>query len=231
MQALCQRDDCPRFGQPHIDYLGRPGACTGHRKRSKEPCSKLPVAGTSKCRMHGSAKGTRGRAAGERRLAVAAVERSVGELLEQYRPDADHLDPGAELLDTLSLAVGMRRVYEHLVSDLREVRSRIEVHDDGTVMIEQGLYGPDHLGDLRAHVVEQRLAHWTGESARISKLAIDAGIETRRLELEEAELRRFVAFIRGVLIDAGVWGREDMAQIVERHLRSNWRALPPGGDQ
>ncbi len=84
-------------------------------------------------------------------------------------------------------------------------------------------WGPNHLGDAVPHVAVDLLGQWTDKSARISKLAIDAGLDERRVKLAERQgemlaqvLRGFLESLQSALVAAGapeslvcqVWSNE-----------------------
>lgn len=65
-----------------------------------------------------------------------------------------------------------------------------------------GIYGPDHLGDLRAHPLMPMLGEWSDRHARQRKMAIDAGIAERELEYNTAAVRQVADMLRQVLAAA-----------------------------
>jgi hypothetical protein len=58
-----------------------------------------------------------------------------------------------------------------------------------------------HLGDGRPHVFVSMLREWTSELGRLSKLARDAGIDERRVRMNEAE-GHFLASVIPAAVDA-----------------------------
>lgn len=160
---------CPDCGQVHA-------RCVRHSKHRDEagglvPCNGWRMKGQLVCRMHGGAT-KRGREAGRRRLAEEALTAEVGRLREEFRAEVDALSEPDQLRWAVREARVMAMVWGSIVDQL----------DVGF----GGLYGPDHLGDARAHIAEQRFQSWTAESGRLAKLAIDAGVSLMRAELDAA---------------------------------------------
>lgn len=154
--------------------------------------------GAGQCYLHGGC--TPSSTANAKRI---LLDRHVAELRQEYQPQTEGLNAPAALLEVLAFVIGMRRTYAALVDDL----------------LAGDLVQTMTWGDQRSHVLETRLAHWTAESARVAKMAIDAGIAERRIQIEEAQAEDLSRFIRGVLLELGVWDRPEAPEVVERHLR------------
>lgn len=130
------------------------------------------------------------RAAAARRVEEARIDGEVGALVQlavEELGSPEDVDPLEAVMAALYRARVMARVYGWLHAGLA---ARPDAAADGTR--PDALYGPDHLGDARPHALEMALRHWTTEEARIGKLAIDAGIETLRLERMERKVDDYV---------------------------------------
>lgn len=178
---------CPKCGEIHVTHHGRP-SCSAHISsgpRKGLPCRKAPVTGADKCATHGLAKGTPARAAVERRTEEDRIATKVGELLTQVAIHDQHPIDG--LLEAVNRTGNIARILHHLAGDL-DLRPQLGVSPDGTIGLTDALYGPDHNLDGRPHVLLDMLRVWTELHAKACKLALDAGIDERRLQLEETEL-------------------------------------------
>lgn len=227
MNALavpCAKPGCPLEGQVHP-------MCAGHRKRTDppEPCGAQPVTGADKCRFHGFAKGAPGRAGADRRATEAQILAGpVAKLLDRYRPTGEKLpDRMLGLCDQLGAMVGVLRV---LVADL----------DVGT------LYGPDHLGDNRAHVLVSMYRDFLAEYRVALRDATAMRLDETRTRLMEREGELVAGILRGVLedllatlgrlVESGQLDRRvhdelvnvELRAIVERHLTAASAALGRG---
>lgn len=151
--------------------------CLGHKKRKRPtdpllPCNNKPLKGSRrrKCRMHGGGHNSRHGRAAARQLAREEIDGEVGALLERLGLDPSEVNYSEVLAEQVARAHGMAFVFE------------LEVRKLG---LDQ-LHGPDHLGDQRQDIRVIMMREWTVEAARLSKLAIDAGVDERQVRLAEA---------------------------------------------
>lgn len=168
--------------------------CGGHSSRTKKPCRNPAGFGTDhlgigNCKHHGG-----NTPSGRKHAAKLAVRKRVAFLgdLEQF---AD-LEPSEALL-------GVVRQTAALVYWLQE---RLQAWDDGTAQLHEGTTEGvfvDEYGMRRADVTyaysEERM-----NLARTAKLAIDAGVEERRVAIAEQVGTTLVQVIRAVLSQVGV---------------------------
>lgn len=61
---------------------------------------------------------------------------------------------------------------------------------------EEGLTAPNHIGDEGEHPLAGMLREWTAQAARLSKLALDAGFEERKIELAEGQAQQLADVLR-----------------------------------
>jgi len=54
------------------------------------------------------------------------------------------------------------------------------------------MWGPDHLGDGRPHVLVDLYGQWLDRQAKVTKLALDAGIDERRVKMAEGTANEIV---------------------------------------
>lgn len=170
------------------------------------------------CKMHGGCTPS-----GQIAAARVRQARELAALLATHKPALADSDPYAGLLEVVQSTWAARRTFEQLVGELLD---RGQITDDGEASpdaLEQ-LLAPDHTGDLRIHPYVRELREWTTEHARACKLAIDAGIAERQIQLAEDQADLLATVLRGVLVELGVWDQPGTPDVVKRHLR----ALPTG---
>lgn len=192
---------CKRVGCD-VDHVTRHGlpACIGHKKSTGAACQASPVHGATVCSKHGAQAGPVKRRAAER-VAVAKVERTVGDLLAQHDIPDQH--PFVALLDLSRRMSAMTRMLEQLVSEYRTEGHEDEMH--------------------AAMAVYERFGRL---SAQVSKTVLDANLEERMVRINEdaadyitdqvqAALR--VAMYRADLLPAQM---ETIRGVVASELRS-----------
>lgn len=186
--------------------------CHAH-KQNGEPCGQPPMRGSTVCRKHGGKAPQVMAKAAERttELEVREAANRLGVPIE--------VDPGEALLAMVYEAAGNVAFYRSLIQDLpahpvlvadedpsEELEPQphggaLKRRHDGWALIRQGIYGPDHLGDQRTHVLVQMYDAERDRLAQVSALAIKAGIDERRLALAEADVARlFDAVIRAMTV-------------------------------
>jgi hypothetical protein len=165
---------------------GRCGAQLKHRDDGKR-CLNGAGKGTDHVGI-GTCAGHLGATRSHRIKAEAdTVNARVGDLLIRVgNTNPNHLEG---LVEVIAATSAMRTVLQMLVSDL-------PAHPDKH---GPGIYGPDHLGDLRMHPLVVELHRWTSEEAKQRKLAIDAGITERQLAITEKAYSELGAILRGSL--------------------------------
>jgi hypothetical protein len=185
----------------------KPPAAAAPADRTGRPAVPSLVHGSAVCRVHG-ASAPQVRNAARRRLEQARLNGEVGQLMAELEVEAAERDPVALLLDALHRCSAMVAILGGLVAEL-------ELGD---------LFGPDPQGATRAHVATETYATWLDRSARAAKLAIDAGIEERRVLLAEEQGRVIADLFARVFADPEVAlspSQQAMARIVAaRHLRA-----------
>lgn len=158
---------------PKVPAEGDPRRCVAHSSRTGLPCKKWAIRGGTVCATHGG-RSPAVRNAARRRLEQRRIESEMGKLLVE--------------LEVENLA---RPAHEILLEQLARAQSMVDLL--GVKVAELGeseLYGPDHLGDGKPHVVVVMYDLWVDRSARIAKVCMELGIEERRLAIAEAQGRR-----------------------------------------
>lgn len=151
--------------------------------RSGDRCRRRSIPGGSVCTMHGGAS-PQAKAAAQRRLEQMRLEGEIGALLDELDLPGDE-DPDEVLRGAMKSATVMVELLKAFVAEMSAV------------------VGPDHLGDLRAHPNVILLGDWTDRAARYAKLALDYGLEERRVIVDEARIELMRVFVVGVLLELG----------------------------
>lgn len=163
---------CRKCGEEHLTREGYP-ACVGHKRKTGEGCRGNRVSGTTLCSKHGGlAPQTRRK--GAERVAAAKIAATHGDLMEQHRRPGQH--PYELLAEvTEGMAVVLRMVQQRL-ADLSTA-------------------APDE--DTRAEMNLYR--DYARALAPMAKMLLDADIDERIVQLEEAKIERlFGAVMRGM---------------------------------
>jgi hypothetical protein len=179
--------------------------CSAHQKGTGLPCGRWPKGAARACRSHGGGAG-QVEEAGRRRAEEQRVAGEVADLLDRY--DEPGTSTSERLLAVVRRTGAMVAVWEHLVRGL-ELHPQVieEVVGDGLgiggqtgtvhVTANQALYGRNHLGDGAAHIVVEEYRHWLVEHARVCKLALDADVEERRVQVVEDQARLLAQVLSG----------------------------------
>jgi hypothetical protein len=191
------KDSACKCGQPHITPWGHP-SCKAHRSKTGDACRANPVRGAAVCGKHGGSIGAVKRKAAER-VATEKLNRTVGDLMQQfYRPD-EH--PWQALLDASRTYAAMTRAIEHLVQ-------AAQANADNEAL-------PLLLGMHDRHA---RLA------ASVQKMTLDANLQERMTQIEEAKTELLFREVRGAILDVGL--SPSQAEALRVALAKRLRALP-----
>ncbi len=203
---------------------GRPGCaarhCGGTSKRTGKPCGAHPGAGAVVCKHHGGAAG-QVVAAARRRLAAELATAELARLgvavettpVEALQAMLDEAAGNVVVLRGLVAGLDPRPTIE-LLDDSAEdheegqphggwLRRRMTV-DGQAVTVTSGIYGPDHLGDARPHVL---VSMYNAERDRLSRLARDCaalGLDERRVRVAEASAERLLGAFRDAVDAVGL---------------------------
>lgn len=203
-------EDCTVCGWRGRNYVGEPcRKCGGQVQR--RPCTQHCRKGQDVCNSHGGNAG-RAIANAARRLEEADVHRRMGELLAEHHIDPATVDANEALLQILTDSLRMRYVLQLLVAELAPYGTPAYIEypisdDESGVKVGQptyrpaepaGIYGPDHKGDGKPHVLMVMLADWSDRAARQAKLAVDAGIDERRVRVAEAQAEQLATVVRSL---------------------------------
>lgn len=187
--------ECPKC---HV-ALTKTRQCMGHSKRAPHKhCGDAAAPGQIVCRRHGGATPL-GKAAGKRRLDRAQLDVDLGVLLADLEMQAAERPVVDVLLDAVHRCAAMVEVLGALTGGLR-VSGPLESDDPDDL---GRVWGPDHLGDGRSHIVLEMYAKWLKLAAEASAMAVRAGVEERKVQLVEQQAQLLASVIRGVVEDLG----------------------------
>jgi hypothetical protein len=159
-----------------------PRQCTAMSKRTRERCRRPSRIGQHVCHQHGGAT----RSAQEKAKRELALQR-IGERVTALGLSLEDVHPVEAMMQQLRRAVATER------------------------LLGAELASQDRLTSFSPARGEQPSALWTmwreeaDRVARFSKLLVDAGVEQRRIQLEEAELHRVLDAVLAAVADPE-WG-------------------------
>lgn len=161
----CRRPSCPLFEQVHPN-------CTAHNVKGL-PCLHRPMTSQNTCQTHGGRAPAAMRAAKKRTALTEA--RSIASRIVDYNPDFDE-SPAEGLLREVRWSAQVAMALGMAIDSV--------VDDSGVVSITgQGVK------------INALIGEWTKERdlhAKLCKMALDAGIEQRRLDIVESQASQIV---------------------------------------
>lgn len=197
MTDVPQVPPCPKCGEYHT-------GCFAHRKDGKA-CGRPVAADADVCRFHGGAAPQVVQARHDR-----AMRERITAALTSWDIPLDNVNPEQVLLDEVSRSARAVQFYGMLIAELNTP----DPNDDGPLanvvgVDERGnprraapatmLWGRDHDGDLGQHVLVQMWNDERRHLARVSKMAVDAGIAERSIALAENQAQQIVQIIVAVI--------------------------------
>lgn len=167
--------------------------CVAKSTRTGKPCQKQRMEGMTVCATHGGSVG-RVRAAAERRLSEQKARATAAELITRLDGTIDG-DPLVNLVRMVTVAATAEQAYARLLQDEGAILTEVDYGKVGGVRVE-----PHPLLKL-----------WNEERdrlAKISKLALDAGVAQRQLKIAEGQATVMVDVVFAVIDGMGLQGDE-----------------------
>lgn len=200
---------------------GEKRQCTAKAKGTGERCKRAPIRGGTVCKLHGGGS-RRAREAAGRRLAEAELGARVGTLgIREKYPD---VDPGQALLSEIQIS------HAH-VQWLRAKVAEIEPNELiwGTTKTEEGV-GPQGPVDMTVqeagfHTWYQLYTKEREHFAKLTTMALKAGIEARKIQLAERTGEMVAGAIQRIL--DGLQLTPDQSKIVPTLVPTVLRELAP----
>lgn len=167
--------------------------CSARSSRTGQPCRAWAVHGATVCVAHGG-RAPQVRAAAERRISEGQVRKQLGIPLDVHPLEA--------LLQAVHEAAGNVEMLRSLVADEANTTPLYDA------------YGKPHTHPVLAFYNEER-----DRLARFSKLALDAGVDERRVRLAEAMGRSMAKVIEVAAEAAATGGRDAGIQAAAAEMR------------
>lgn len=184
--------------------------CSARSKSTGVQCGNYAIKGGTVCRMHGGAP-KHARAAAKRRLDTERIHR---QLLRRLGEPVE-VDPITAILERIHAKAAevawYRQQIEQLTSDRELVWGTTRAKDVSTGMTETVEESTINLWLRLYHDAESQLVHF-------AKIAIDAGIDERRVELEERAATQLVFFANQLAEKLGITDRDAYVEVVQSVL-------------
>lgn len=171
-----------------------PKRCKAKSRRTGEPCKRWPMAGQEVCPTHGG-KAPRAKAAAERRLAQVKAAKYV----ETFGLPRE-IDPRDALLEEVYRTAG---AIDWLHDQVQELKAK-DVTWGRTEEVDKGAGEHPGVDVTHAAAVNVWVQLWQAERKHlvdVSKAAISAGIEERRVKLAEQQGALLAGVIKSILGD------------------------------
>ena len=160
------------------------GAVTGRwgatcHTSAGNPCNGMPLKGSTVCQAH--LRNPKARANAAMRAAVMPFD-----------PHLPDVDPGMVLLRMLSYASDRQRHYAGLLRRQYEALGPDPTLEDEVALATFGTYAEGGKSGEQVRALVRWEAHWLAETARLAKLALDAGIAERTVRLAAQQVQLMV---------------------------------------
>ena len=163
--------------------------CAAVSKTTGKPCGSWPVHGATVCRMHGAGSG-KVKAAARRRVARDAALAEGRKVIERLGGSID-IDPGEALVGQVREAAANVEVLRAAVAALDPGRGLVSAAPTAILAADgdltEGIYGPDHQGDGKPHVLVTMYSDERDRLVKYAKLALDSGIAERVVRMAEQQ--------------------------------------------
>lgn len=190
--------------------------CKARTKSTGEQCRNQAIPGGTVCSRHGG-NARQVRAAAERRVKAAEVmahaERALRRLGE---PEA--IDPAEALLERVNAkraeVLWLRTKVEELASDHDLVWGKVKEKAG------EGAFGPtsETVEAAQVNIWYELLHKAEDQLVRYTVAALNAGVEERRIRVEESYATQLVAFANQLAVALGIQDRTDYDQAVRGTL-------------
>lgn len=194
--------------------------CSATSKRTGNPCGHWATGGATVCKWHGGAA-PQVLAAAERRLVATRARADLANLGVSIETT-----PVEALEAMLWEAAGNVAMLRELVAELRQHPVVVEVPDEvdedlegqphggalrrrraepGRVrVVVPGIYGPDHNGDGKPHVLVTMYDEERDRLARLAKDCAGLGLDERRVRVAEVTTERLFGAVKAAIDAAGL---------------------------
>lgn len=184
--------------------------CKAKSRQTKERCKNWALKGTTVCRFHGVNKKTR--AAAEAKVKQETAKGKVAALMEKLGITDE--DPLEGLLREVGRSAVAVEILGSLVGDLD---------------VQSDLHKPNHLGDQTSHILFKMWSEERERHARFCKMALDAGVQERQVQVAEAQGQMMARVIAAVFDDPSLGLTEAQRRMGKKTAARHLKALPATG--
>lgn len=181
--------------------------CSAHSKQTGKPCGNYAMRGATVCRLHGG-KAKQVQKAAKKRL----EENKLRDMLERRLGEPIEVDPVTAILGRIHAKAAevawLRNQVQLLSADEDLVWGTTKVREDPTGGVETTEEPYVNLWLKLYHEAEKQLV-W------FSKMALDAGVDERRVRMEEAAASQLVLFANLLAEKLGIKDRDTYVDTVQ----------------
>lgn len=161
----------------------------GAKTRGGGTCKKPPLAGATRCRLHGGAS-PQAQAKAAERVADAAADRALIRLGVTHR----NVHPAEALIELVSYQASIVDFWRHKVSELEEADLTW-----GRTKVKEGGDDRGTTSEAKPNIAYTLLGEASDRLARYCEAALKAGVEERKVRLAESQGALVAQAIRQVL--------------------------------
>lgn len=218
-------EPCPRCGDVHT-------RCKAHNRAGSQ-CKRWPLEHRDVCGLHGGKAPQT-----EAKAAERGMERKVAAMLVAEGIPLKEEHPLEGLLTEVWRSACAVEFYASLIADLDVPDPHKEggpfahlmgLDEDGEPVLASPssyLYGPNHQGDLAPHVLVTQWEKERERHARLCKMALDANVSDRLVQVAEAQAHVMAQAITAVLEAKEVGMSPAQKAAARRVAAETIRALP-----
>ncbi len=168
---------------------GTPGPTCGAKTRNGGTCQKPPLAGATRCRLHGG-DSPRAKAAAADRIAEATATRELARLGVTRRD----IHPAEALIELVQFTAGEVDYWRRRVADLNDKELTW-----GTTRIKDGGDDRGTTQEAKPNIAYVMLQQASDRLASYAAAALKAGVDERRVRLAETQGQLVATAIRNIL--------------------------------
>jgi hypothetical protein len=183
-------------------------------KRTGQRCRQWAMHGLSVCWRHGGAA-SQVKARGAQRVAQWTARRELVRL-----GAAVDVHPIDALLEMVREAAGNVAFLRGRVSELDQQAGLVALPSDADQLFRaEGIYGPDHQGDGKRHILVAMYDEERDRLAKFAKLALDAGVDEKLVRIAEAQGQQLAGVVRAAVRAAAADGEQAGLEAAAAEMR------------
>ena len=203
--------------------MNQPLKCAAKRSDGK-PCERWPVKGSTVCPSHGG-RAPQVKAAAKRRLTTERIQKQLRRLGEPIT-----VDPITAILDRIHAKAAEVAWYRQQIDQLTTDRDLVwgTTKTKGT---SNALGGSNEVIEEATINLWLRLYHDAeNQLVQFAKIALDAGVDERRVKLEERAATQLVTFANMIADRLGITDRTAYVQTVQSVLAEMTKTTDRGNE-